>query len=227
MAASIGGMIGTWSPGGASTQTNATPRSVNHPSVASMRSLDTQARWRSSIATGRERSSETRLSSSSSSYLPGLKAGVICTRNAPSLPASASGVVSSTSRRRQRLLELLGEDHAAALVRPDVVAEVGRQRVDRRGVPRQRAVGLDVEDEVIGRGPHPAVDHVAVGDRVEARVELHGLEALGVVRQPVACAGILGGYHSLTKPGSAQLEVPTRMRPMTDEFAPRPRSKGP
>jgi hypothetical protein len=27
-------------------------------------------------------------------------------------------------------------------------------------------------------------------------------------------AGIFGGYHSFTKPGSAQLEVPTRIRPV-------------
>jgi hypothetical protein len=33
-------------------------------------------------------------------------------------------------------------------------------------------------------------------------------------------AGSFGGYHSLTKPGSAQLEVPTRMRPaMADSVA--------
>src|ERR671922_1275003 len=45
---------------------------------------------------------------------------------------------------------------------------------------------LHVEHEVVGRLIHPLVDRRAIGHRVEARVELDGLESLRVPGQAVA-----------------------------------------
>ena len=47
----------------------------------------------------------------------------------------------------QGLLELVGEHDPAAAGGLDVVAQVARERVERRGVARQRAVHLDREPE--------------------------------------------------------------------------------
>src|SRR5207244_11160980 len=59
-------------------------------------------------------------------------------------------------------------------------------RVERRGVAREQAVQLYVEDEA-GRGrPDPARDRARLRDRVEARVELDQLEALGVPGKAIA-----------------------------------------
>jgi hypothetical protein len=83
------------------------------------------------------------------------------------------------------LLELGREPHTSA--RPDlhVVAKLGRELLELRRVPRQEAVELHVEDEVVGRDPRPAADGVALGDGVEARVHLHRAECLRVVGQAV------------------------------------------
>ena len=94
----MSGMIGTWTAFGASTATNAAPRSESQSSVDSTRSDDTQPRWRNSTATPRGRNPSISGPSSSSSRLLGENAGVSWSRNAPSLPARSRGAAASSVR---------------------------------------------------------------------------------------------------------------------------------
>ena len=74
--------------------------------------------------------------------------------------------------------------HATALHRMRILAQLGMERslVDR--VLRHHAEGLHVEGEAGRRALRPVLDHAPVGDRVERRVRLDGVEPLGVVPQP-------------------------------------------
>ena len=73
-----------------------------------------------------------------------------------------------------------------------------------------RPVRLDVEDEPVGRPLRPAPGHVGVGQVVEGRVHLDGVEPRGVVGKPGRGAETPRGYQCLIRPSSAQLHVPIR-----------------
>src|SRR5215207_8699231 len=74
----------------------------------------------------------------------------------------------------------------------------------------KESVKLDVEAEALRCSLRPVLDCRDRGDRVEGRVQLNRLEALGVEGEAVLRRQPLG-YQCSTKPGSDQLEVPTTM----------------
>ena len=99
--------------------------------------------------------------------------------------------------RRVEAAEDLGPELArrpvdpAALVDRRSLAQVGRELLDLDRVPRHHAEGLHVHDEALGGALVPAPDHLLVGEPVVGRVRLDGVEAVGVVAQP-----LLGALHS-------------------------------
>ena len=87
------------------------------------------------------------------------KRGWYWSRTPRSLPDSSSGSTDAAEGRERR---------------------VGRLSL----VPRHRRARLDVKREVVGGALGPAARHVRVGQRVERRVDLDDVEALGVVAKP-------------------------------------------
>jgi hypothetical protein len=86
----------------------------------------------------------------------------------------------------QLLLQPPVELHAPARPGRRLLAQLLRERIERRGVARQQPVQLDVEREAARRDLPPARDLGRGGNGVEGGVDLDGVEALRVVRQPVA-----------------------------------------
>src|SRR5262245_61191720 len=66
------------------------------------------------------------------------------------------------------------------------LAQVRRQLLELHGMARHRPEGLDVHDEAVRRPLRPPGDHLLDRQPVIGRVDLDGVEVLGVVRQPVA-----------------------------------------
>ena len=210
MTASIAGMIGTWSSCGASTPTNAARVLRQLRSVCSTRSPRTQPRWRNSIASGCGARRSSSASSSSSSLLAGRERGRELEQERAELAGlverlhglAACASISPPPARR--------ELHAAARARPR------RRRAGRAAASPSLAAwressrcSFTSKTKSSGRDLGPARRRCPLGHRVEARVHLHGLEALARTSARRSRAGMPCGYHSSTKPGSAQLEVPT------------------
>ena len=82
------------------------------------------------------------------------------------------------------VLEQDAAELARELERLDRRAELGKGAVGRLAlVEGHRRARLDVEGELVRRPLGPAPRHVGVGQRVEGRVDLDDVEALGVVAQ--------------------------------------------
>ncbi len=187
MTASMPGMIGTWSPGGASTQTKATPWSENQPSVCSTRSSRTQqpvAQLDRDAVRGERLDEPVELAEL---VLVGPEGG----RELDQEGAELAGLESAARPRRAAARPAPARAPGVSRTRPRSLVSTssrmsGGSESSCGGVARERAVGLDVEAEAVGRDLDPAARPCALGDRVEARVELDPLEALRVPAQAVA-----------------------------------------
>src|SRR5207237_838072 len=74
---------------------------------------------------------------------------------------------------------------AALVVGGRVAAQVGRQLLELRRMARHQRERLHVHDEAVGRPLRPAGDHLLRRQPVERRVDLDGVEALGVPGEPL------------------------------------------
>ena len=89
-------------------------------------------------------------------------------------------------REDERARRAGGAVDAAALVDRHLVAQLGRQPLERHRVAGHHPEGLDVDDEAGGRAVGPALHRLLGRDAVEGRVDLDRREALRVVGEPLA-----------------------------------------
>ena len=218
MTASTGGMIvHLRRPRGASTHTNAAPRSAYQRQRVARAALTVAPRRGGAARPPPGAGRGARRAASSSSRL------VLAGRERRARAAAGRRRACRPARQRldaleralgQRALEprRRGARGRGRRTRPP---RAGRAAASPRGAAWRESSRCSLTSKREARRGScscPAGRRVLGGQRVEGRVDLHRLEALGVPGQAVAGGHPLG-YHSATKPGSAQLEVPTTMCP--------------
>ena len=137
-----------------------------------------------------------------------VKYGGNCMRTPPSLPAARSG--SSAARNMSNAASTMSAEGAGTLPRASTSCanslQLGRERLLQHRVLRHHAERLDVEDEAGRRALRPQRRRARVRDRVERRVGLDRVEALGVVAQTglgrVDAGRVPHGHHRLVRPAA-------------------------
>ncbi len=193
---------------GASTVTCARPRASSHASVSARASSSYHERWRNSTSIRSPRSSSLR----PLEVVERRRLANDVRRELEEDPAELPAL----AQRLERVEELAEDDRpllarrpvdAPALVDRHALAEVGRHLLELHRVARHEAERLHVHDESVRRPVGPALDHLAVGDAVEGRVDLDRREPLGVVAKALARREP-GGYQCVESASSAHEHVP-------------------